>query len=50
MSMDFEKTLAMLSGQSVDAFMQSQLTDQDKAQIDNAIETAINNSRINYFL
>ena len=39
MSMDFEKTLAMLSGQSVDAFMQSQLTEQDKAQIDNAIET-----------
>ena len=39
MSMDFEKTMAMLSGQSVDAFMQNQLTDQDKAQIDNAIDT-----------
>ena len=39
MSMDFEKTMAMLSGQSVDTFMLNQLTDQDKAQINNAIDT-----------
>lgn len=37
--MDFEKTIAILNGQSIDDFMDSQLTAQDKAQIDNAIET-----------
>jgi hypothetical protein len=38
MNMDFEKTMAMINGQSVDTFMQNQLTFQDKAQIDNAID------------
>ena len=38
MSMDFEKTMAILNGQSVESFMKSQLTEQDKAQIDNAID------------
>ena len=39
MSIDFDKTIAMLNGQSIDSFMDSQLTNQDKSQIDNAIET-----------
>ena len=39
MNMDFEQTIAMLNGQSIDNFMVSQLTTQDKAQIDNAIDT-----------
>ena len=38
MSMDFEKTMAILNGQSVESFMKSQLTEQDKTQIDNAID------------
>lgn len=38
MSLDFEKTMAILNGQSVESFMKSQLTEQDKAQIDNAID------------
>ena len=38
MGMEFEKTMAILSGQSVEAFMKSQLTEQDKIQIDNAID------------
>lgn len=39
MNMDFEQTIAMLNGQSIDSFMDNQLTNQDKLQIDNAIET-----------
>ncbi|MBR5154057.1 MAG: hypothetical protein IKW57_04675 [Alphaproteobacteria bacterium] len=35
--MDFERTLAMLSGQSAQEFEACQLTDADKAIIDNAI-------------
>jgi hypothetical protein len=38
MSIDFEKTMAILNGQSVESFMKSQLTEQDKTQIDNAID------------
>ena len=37
MDMDFERTLAMLSGQSAQEFEACQLTDADKAIIDNAI-------------
>ncbi len=38
MDMEFEKTLAILGGQSADAFIKSQLSDTDKAQIDSAID------------
>lgn len=38
MSMEFDKTMAIISGQSVESFMKSQLTEQDKTQIDNAID------------
>ncbi len=32
MSLEFEKTMAILNGQSVESFMKSHLTEQDKAQ------------------
>ena len=38
MSLDFDKTIAILNGQTVEHFMKSQLTEQDKTQIDNAID------------
>ena len=38
MDLDFEKTLAMLSGQSAQEFDAQQLSDADKTIIDNAIE------------
>ena len=38
MDMEFEKTLAMLSGQSAEDFEASQLSDADKTIINNAIE------------
>ena len=38
MDKDFEKTLALLDGQTVDAYIRSQLSDTDKQQIDSAIE------------
>ncbi len=38
MSLDFDKTMAILNGQTVENFMKSQLTEQDKTQIDNAID------------
>ena len=38
MDMDFEKTLAMLGGQSPNEFTKSRLQDADRQQIDDAIE------------
>ena len=35
---DFDKTMAILSGQSVENFLDRQLTERDKTQIRNAIE------------
>ena len=38
MNIDFDKTMAMLNAQPVNNFITNQLSRQDKAQIDNAIE------------
>ncbi|MBR5625884.1 MAG: hypothetical protein IKW67_03845 [Alphaproteobacteria bacterium] len=39
MDKDFEKISALLNGEQIDSYYKNQLTDADKAQIDNAIET-----------
>ncbi|MBQ8256253.1 MAG: hypothetical protein IJY99_04830 [Alphaproteobacteria bacterium] len=38
MALEFEKTMAILSGQTVDSFLSHQLTERDKTQIRNAID------------
>lgn len=50
MNSEFDKTMAMLSGQSIDCFMQNQLTSQDKSQIDNAIEMLFTGLSLNKWL
>ena len=38
MTMEFDKTMAILGGQTVDSFLSRQLTERDKTQIRNAID------------
>ncbi|MEE1110938.1 MAG: hypothetical protein UIH99_01870 [Alphaproteobacteria bacterium] len=38
MSIEFDKTIAMLGGQSVNSYLETQLSERDKTQINNAIE------------